>query len=31
VDLDAAGMVSGVWLGMGVLDIGGDRRREGQF
>jgi len=23
------GVVSGVWLGMGVLDRGGDRRREG--
>ena len=25
------GMVSGVGLGMGTLDFGGDRRREGQF
>jgi len=25
------GVVNGVGLGMGVLDFGGDRRREGQF
>jgi len=25
------GVVSGVGLGMGVLDFGGDCRREGQF
>jgi len=32
VDPDAVGMVSGVGLGMGVLDFGGDRRRgRGSF